>query len=565
MVKLLLVACVTLVLSYLSLAQDAAGQPGSSRAITLERGQGRAYGISNTFLLSGEKIELRFLADYYFSEGYIDVGEGKWSFLAVGVGGNDSTTYGGTDLTLEFAPTRCVRKLQSNWNDTLTIHCPLRFLRFEIRSNAKKALLIVTDLASPRTATALPPTATAHPPTATPLPPTATPLPPTATPLPPTATPLPPTPTPLPPTATLLPPTATLLPPTATPLPPTATPLPPTATPLPATATLLPPTATPLPPTATAVPPTATAVPPTATAVPPSATAVPPTATAVPPTATTIPPTTTPIKPTATMQADRVRGARPIDIPPPSLFFDVARFDAPIYGVALDQAQLRQGPGEEYVVSNTLEVGSALLLTGQVDDWYESVDDGKLVYVETSSVQLSEVAQSPSRPPTESAVVAASAPTPAYTLFTAPLTRYTRSAMNLREGPGTSYRRVGVVPEGARLEVVGQSGDWYVIEFNGREAYIASWLTYDSPPAEPAAERPPEPNQRTMPQQAAPTRELPVRQPNQSIEPRYSCGARKTCSQLSCDEAYFQLNNCGNKRLDNDGDGVPCESVCPGG
>ena len=561
MVKLLLVACVTLVLSYLSLAQDAAGQPGSSRAITLERGQGRTYGISNTFLLSGEKIELRFLADYYFSEGYIDVGEGKWSFLAVGVGGNDSTTYGGTDLALEFAPTRCVRKLQSNWNDTLTIHCPLRFLRFEIRSNAKKALLIVTDLASPRTATALPPTATAHPPTATPLPSTATPLPPTATALTPTATAHPPTPTPLPPTATLLPPTATLLPPTATPLPPTATPLPPTATPLPATATLLPPTATPLPPTATAVPPTATAVPPTATAVPP-------TATAVPPTATTIPPTATPIKPTATMQADRVRGARPIDIPPPSLFFDVARFDAPIYGVALEQAQLRQGPGEEYVVSNTLEVGSALLLTGQIEDWYESVLDGKLVYVEASSIQVSssvQVSATLGSPPTASANLPASAPTPAFTVFSVPLTRFTRSAMNLRAGPGTSYRRVGVLPEGARLEVVGQSGDWYVIDFNGREAFVASWFTYDSPPVQPAAEQPLEPNQGTLPQQAAPVREPPVSQPNQSIEPRFSCGARKTCPQLSCDEAYFQLNNCGNKRLDNDGDGVPCESVCPGG
>ena len=489
--KPLLVVCVTLILSSLAVAQDAAGQPGSSRAITLERGQGRTYGISNTFLLSGEKIELRFLADYYFSEGYIDVGEGKWSFLAVGVGGNDSTTYGGTDLTLEFAPTRCVRKLQSNWNDTLTIHCPLRFLRFEIRSNAKKALLIVTDLASPRTATALPPTATAHPPTATPLPPTATPL-----------------------------------------------------------------------------PPTATAVPPTATAVPPTAMAVPPTATAVPPTATTIPPTATPIKPTATMQADRVRGARPIDIPPPSLFFDVVRFDAPIYGVALEEVHLRQGPGEEYVVATMLDAGSFLLLTGQIEDWYESVLDGKLVYVEASSIQVSssvKVSATLGSPPTASANLPASAPTPAFTVFSVPLTRFTRSAMNLRAGPGTSYRRVGVLPEGARLEVVGQSGDWYVIDFNGREAFVASWFTYDSPPVQPAAEQPLEPIQGTLPQQAAPVREPPVSQPNQSIEPRFSCGARKTCPQLSCDEAYFQLNNCGNKRLDNDGDGVPCESVCPGG
>lgn len=45
------------------------------------------------------------------------------------------------------------------------------------------------------------------------------------------------------------------------------------------------------------------------------------------------------------------------------------------------------------------------------------------------------------------------------------------------------------------------------------------------------------------------------------------CGAmiKKTCSQMvSCEEAKWQLA-CGNTRLDGDKDGVPCESICPGG
>ena len=33
----------------------------------------------------------------------------------------------------------------------------------------------------------------------------------------------------------------------------------------------------------------------------------------------------------------------------------------------------------------------------------------------------------------------------------------------------------------------------------------------------------------------------------------------------SCQEAYFQLNQCGCGQRDNDNDGVPCESICPGG
>lgn len=46
----------------------------------------------------------------------------------------------------------------------------------------------------------------------------------------------------------------------------------------------------------------------------------------------------------------------------------------------------------------------------------------------------------------------------------------------------------------------------------------------------------------------------------------YGCDCSKTCSQMSsCDEAYYQLNNCGCGRRDGDNDGVPCESICPGG
>jgi hypothetical protein len=43
----------------------------------------------------------------------------------------------------------------------------------------------------------------------------------------------------------------------------------------------------------------------------------------------------------------------------------------------------------------------------------------------------------------------------------------------------------------------------------------------------------------------------------------FVCAIRKTCNQMaSCDEARFQLESCNNRRLDRDGDGIPCESIC---
>lgn len=54
--------------------------------------------------------------------------------------------------------------------------------------------------------------------------------------------------------------------------------------------------------------------------------------------------------------------------------------------------------------------------------------------------------------------------------------------------------------------------------------------------------------------------EFPVQQDNGTD---FSCGSKKYCKQMSnCAEARFYLMQCGRSRLDGDGDGVPCESIC---
>lgn len=44
-----------------------------------------------------------------------------------------------------------------------------------------------------------------------------------------------------------------------------------------------------------------------------------------------------------------------------------------------------------------------------------------------------------------------------------------------------------------------------------------------------------------------------------------SCGNKKYCNQMTtCEEAKYYLTQCGVKRLDGNGDGIPCESLCTG-
>lgn len=43
----------------------------------------------------------------------------------------------------------------------------------------------------------------------------------------------------------------------------------------------------------------------------------------------------------------------------------------------------------------------------------------------------------------------------------------------------------------------------------------------------------------------------------------FACGSKRYCREMaSCEEARFYLEQCGLTRLDGDGDGVPCESIC---
>jgi len=55
----------------------------------------------------------------------------------------------------------------------------------------------------------------------------------------------------------------------------------------------------------------------------------------------------------------------------------------------------------------------------------------------------------------------------------------------------------------------------------------------------------------------------PPAKPTLPAIPENRCGTKKTCKQMSsCSEAKYFLNVCHVNRLDRDGDGVPCESLC---
>ena len=149
----------------------------------------------------------------------------------------------------------------------------------------------------------------------------------------------------------------------------------------------------------------------------------------------------------------------------------------------------------------------------------------------------------------------------------APATNYyTTSNANARSCAAANNERCPVITTfsvGTRVSVVGwEHGSevggndiWRHVIHNGQDLYIHSSLLSVTPP-QPTS--PPVQVQQPVP--------ISTQPPAQSVAPAFTCNCSKSCTQMaSCEEAYFQLNQCGCGARDRDKDGVPCEDICPGG
>ncbi len=116
------------------------------------------------------------------------------------------------------------------------------------------------------------------------------------------------------------------------------------------------------------------------------------------------------------------------------------------------------------------------------------------------------------------------------------------NAALVAEGAAWVYRGYNHDPQLLVLEArarAARRGLWGLPAW--RRAPPWEWRRQDSPPATRPSNRP---------------------QANRPVA-LFRCGAKRTCREMaSCEEAKFYLTICGVKRLDGDGNGMPCERLC---
>lgn len=57
------------------------------------------------------------------------------------------------------------------------------------------------------------------------------------------------------------------------------------------------------------------------------------------------------------------------------------------------------------------------------------------------------------------------------------LTKITTENLNIRAGASTSYKRIGIIPKGTKVNILDVYNGWYYISYNGKKGYICSDYT----------------------------------------------------------------------------------------
>lgn len=173
------------------------------------------------------------------------------------------------------------------------------------------------------------------------------------------------------------------------------------------------------------------------------------------------------------------------------------------------------------------------------------------------TISIATFTETPSNTPTPSATPTRTpSNTPDPVIAATPSLFFARETVHLRTCASRLCESVAQVRAGEAMMVTGRmSGEaveasnttWYRVDHQGRQVFAYSDLLTSQP----------------MPPTTAPLVQPPTTAPV-FISPLQTCpGQTFTCGMLTCEQARACLI-AGNDSLDQDGDGVPCESICTG-
>ena len=143
---------------------------------------------------------------------------------------------------------------------------------------------------------------------------------------------------------------------------------------------------------------------------------------------------------------------------------------------------VRQGPSTSTPSLDILSHGARVEVVGETGEWSNIRANGVVGYVKTQYLVFDAAAATPTPVAT---------PTPAPTAGVSPGQWATLNLgsssgrMHVRQGPSTSTPSLDIIAHGARVEVLGEVGEWSNIRVNGVVGYVKTqYLVFGAQPAE---------------------------------------------------------------------------------
>ncbi|WP_010289141.1 SH3 domain-containing protein [Kurthia massiliensis] len=116
---------------------------------------------------------------------------------------------------------------------------------------------------------------------------------------------------------------------------------------------------------------------------------------------------------------------------------------------------VRAGAGTKYKSLGKLAKGQAITIKKTVGSWYQISFNGKTGYVSKSYVKATKTTVKPEVPQFEEKY-------------------YTTADLNIRAGAGTSYKKLGQIPNNTRVFIMKTVGSWYQVTYGNMTGYVSS-------------------------------------------------------------------------------------------
>ena len=143
-----------------------------------------------------------------------------------------------------------------------------------------------------------------------------------------------------------------------------------------------------------------------------------------------------------------------------------------VYNLDGGTLNVRPQPNTSQSAIGKLSEGEAVTIVGESGNWYEIEYNNSIAYVSKDYITFTPITPE----------------TPEITKQIAYVYNLDGGTLNVRPQPNTSQSAIGKLTEGEAVTIVGESGNWYEIEYNNSTRYVSKdYITFNKPNQHPDA------------------------------------------------------------------------------